>query len=77
MGKVLNYSNFNFKNQTSKYEGKVRENRIVRVGNVMIDSLFNNIDKSKTSLIHQDLNVTIGEYGVLTLHRPRDRKSVV
>jgi len=48
----------------------VSENRIVRVGNVMIDSLFNNIDKSKTSLIHQDLNVTIGEYGVLTLHRP-------
>ena len=25
MGKVLNYSNFNFKNQTSKYEGKVRD----------------------------------------------------
>ena len=25
MSKVLNYSNFNFKNQTSKYEGKVRD----------------------------------------------------
>ena len=35
MSKVLNYSNFNFKNQTSKYEGKVRDVYTLR-GNTLV-----------------------------------------
>ena len=48
----------------------VSEERIKRVGNVMIDSLFNNLERSKNSTIHSDLNIEKGNYGVLTLHRP-------
>ena len=48
----------------------VAEERIKRVGNVMIDSLFNNLERAKASTIHSDLGVEKGNYGVLTLHRP-------
>mgnify|MGYP001158318093 FL=1 len=48
----------------------VSEERIKRVGNVMIDSLFNNLERSKNSTIHSELNIEKGNYGVLTLHRP-------
>jgi UDP-N-acetylglucosamine 2-epimerase (non-hydrolysing) len=48
----------------------VAEERIKRVGNVMIDSLFNNLERAKTSTIHADLGIEKGNYGVLTLHRP-------
>ena len=48
----------------------VSEERIVRVGNVMIDSLLNNINKSKSSQIHQELGISGEKYAVLTLHRP-------
>jgi UDP-N-acetylglucosamine 2-epimerase (non-hydrolysing) len=48
----------------------VAEERIKRVGNIMIDSLFNNLERSKSSTIHADLGVEKGTYGVLTLHRP-------
>ncbi|MDP6639617.1 MAG: UDP-N-acetylglucosamine 2-epimerase, partial [Candidatus Poseidoniaceae archaeon] len=48
----------------------VAEERIIRVGNIMIDSLFNNLEKSKDSSIHVDLGLDGKEYGVLTLHRP-------
>jgi UDP-N-acetylglucosamine 2-epimerase (non-hydrolysing) len=48
----------------------VAEERIKRVGNIMIDSLFNNLDRSKSSTIHTDLDLEKGTYGVLTLHRP-------
>ena len=48
----------------------VPEERIKRVGNIMIDSLFNNLERSKSSTIHADLGVEKGAYGVLTLHRP-------
>lgn len=48
----------------------VAEERIRRVGNVMIDSLFNNLERAKESTIHADLNIEKGNYGVLTLHRP-------
>ena len=48
----------------------VAESRILRVGNIMIDSLFNNIDKAANSNILTELGVNKGEYGVLTLHRP-------
>ena len=48
----------------------VAEERIKRVGNIMIDSLFNNLERSKSSTIHADLGLEKGTYGVLTLHRP-------
>tara|TARA_X000001036_G_scaffold208859_1_gene196401 strand:+ start:2483 stop:3535 length:1053 start_codon:yes stop_codon:yes gene_type:complete len=49
-------------------EGVVEE-RIFRVGNIMIDSLFENVKKSESSKIHDDLNL-INEYALFTLHRP-------
>ena len=49
-------------------EGVVEE-RIFRVGNIMIDSLFENVKKSESSEIHDDLNL-INEYALFTLHRP-------
>jgi len=48
----------------------VAEERIIRVGNIMIDSLFNNLEKSKSSTIHSELNIEGKGYGILTLHRP-------
>ena len=52
-----------------KNEG-VSDEKIEFVGNVMIDSLFYNLEKSKESKIREDLNLTENEYAVLTLHRP-------
>ena len=49
-------------------EGVVEE-RIFRVGNIMIDSLFDNVKKSESSNIHQDLKLD-KEYALFTLHRP-------
>ena len=43
----------------------VSENRIKRVGNVMIDSLFNNLERSKNSTIHSNLNIEKGNYHVI------------
>ena len=47
----------------------VAEHRIVRVGNVMIDSLFSNLERAKESQILTDLGVQ-ENYAILTLHRP-------
>lgn len=47
----------------------VSEERICRVGNIMIDSLFENVKKAESSTIHTDLELE-GEYALLTLHRP-------
>lgn len=47
----------------------VAEHRIVRVGNVMIDSLYSNLERSKESSILSDLGA-MDEYAILTLHRP-------
>lgn len=47
------------------------------VGNVMIDSLLEHLKIAERSTIREDLDVTPGEYAVLTLHRPSnvdDRK---
>src|SRR5687767_13140821 len=44
--------------------------RIRLVGNVMIDSLLQNLERARGSRIKHDLGVTDKEYGVLTLHRP-------
>ena len=44
--------------------------RIVRVGNVMIDSLYTHLPVAESSTIRERLNVQRGNYAVLTLHRP-------
>ena len=56
-------------NQNLINEG-VNENSIKLVGNIMIDSLLNNIERSKKSRIHNKLNIVKGEYATITLHRP-------
>ena len=48
----------------------VNEDRIIRVGNVMIDSLFTNIKRAENSTIHKQLKLEKYNYGVMTLHRP-------
>jgi UDP-N-acetylglucosamine 2-epimerase (non-hydrolysing) len=56
-------------NQNLMNEG-VNENSIKLVGNIMIDSLLNNMEISKKSRIHNELNIVKGEYATITLHRP-------
>lgn len=48
----------------------ISESKIRFVGNVMIDSLFANLECAQLSDIRELLNVTENEYSVLTLHRP-------
>jgi len=50
-------------------EGIPRD-RIRMVGNIMIDSLFENLERSRQSNIKSELELLGGEYVVLTLHRP-------
>ncbi len=56
----------------------ISEDKIKRVGNVMIDSLFYSLEKSKASKVREDLNLIEKEYAVTTLHRPSnvDEKEV-
>jgi UDP-N-acetylglucosamine 2-epimerase (non-hydrolysing) len=44
--------------------------RIRFVGNVMIDSLYAQLDRASRSRIREDLGLTGGPYAVVTLHRP-------
>src|ERR1043165_9386908 len=44
--------------------------RIRFVGNVMIDSLLQNLERARASRIRSELGVTDSDYAVLTLHRP-------
>ena len=44
--------------------------RIRLVGNVMIDSLLQNLERARGSRIKSDLGMAEKDYGVLTLHRP-------
>lgn len=44
--------------------------RIHFVGNVMIDSLFQNLHRARASTVREDLGVAAGNYAVATLHRP-------
>ena len=44
--------------------------RIVRVGNVMIDTLFQQIERARSSTILDELELRRGEFAALTLHRP-------
>ncbi len=48
----------------------ISESRIKRVGNIMIDSLMKNIERSRESTVHKELEILNKEYAVLTLHRP-------
>jgi len=52
-----------------KQEG-VADDKIKFVGNVMIDSLFYNLEKSKLSKARENLGLIDKDYAVLTLHRP-------
>lgn len=47
----------------------VTQERIHRVGNVMIDSLYSNLERSKNSKILETLGLE-ESYAILTLHRP-------
>lgn len=52
-----------------KHEG-VPDEKVKFVGNVMIDSLFYNLEKAKALKTKDELGLTANEYAVLTLHRP-------
>ena len=59
--------------------GHLSEN-IFFVGNVMIDTLLQNLDRIKKPLFWDDLNLTSKNYYLLTLHRPSnvdDESSVI
>jgi UDP-N-acetylglucosamine 2-epimerase (non-hydrolysing) len=44
--------------------------RIARVGNVMIDTLFMQLERARSSTILDDLGLNAREFAVITLHRP-------
>lgn len=48
----------------------IPDERIRFVGNIMIDSLNKQLERSKNSNIRQELGVADCDYAVLTLHRP-------
>ena len=48
----------------------IPEDRICFVGNVMIDSLLNQLERARSSTIREQLGVADSDYAVLTLHRP-------
>lgn len=50
-------------------EGIPRE-KVKFVGNVMIDSLLQNLKRSEASRVRQSLDLTKKKYAVLTMHRP-------
>ena len=52
-----------------RQEGVAAE-KIKFVGNVMIDSLFYNLEKSRDSKVRRNLGLCDKDYAVLTLHRP-------
>lgn len=60
-----------------KTEG-VSADKIKFVGNVMIDSLFYNLEKANQLKVRENLNLAGKDYAVLTLHRPSnvDEKEV-
>src|SRR3989449_5029153 len=48
----------------------IPEARIRFVGNIMIDSLLNHLERARSSPIRERLGVVDSDYVVLTLHRP-------
>ncbi|WP_246143359.1 non-hydrolyzing UDP-N-acetylglucosamine 2-epimerase [Actinacidiphila oryziradicis] len=47
-----------------------RDDQIHVVGNVMIDTLFANLDRARESDVLSRYGLSRGEYGLVTLHRP-------
>ncbi len=56
-------------NENLKKEG-IPDQKVKLVGNVMIDSLFRNLEFAERSKIREKLDLTGKDYAVLTLHRP-------
>lgn len=56
-------------NENLKKEG-IPDEKVKLVGNIMIDSLFRGLKMAENSTIREDLDVSEGQYGVVTLHRP-------
>jgi UDP-N-acetylglucosamine 2-epimerase (non-hydrolysing) len=48
----------------------IPKKRIRFVGNVMIDSLFSQLERAKLSTVREELGVEDKDYATLTLHRP-------
>lgn len=48
----------------------IEKDKIFRVGNVMVDTLFNNLDRLKKPAEFEALKLKENEYFVMTLHRP-------
>lgn len=48
----------------------IPDSRIRFVGNVMIDSLFNQLKRAEASSVREDLKIANKDYAALTLHRP-------
>jgi UDP-N-acetylglucosamine 2-epimerase (non-hydrolysing) len=48
----------------------IPEGRIRFVGNVMIDSLFKQLERAASSPVREELEVAGADYAVVTLHRP-------
>lgn len=65
----LYFTTSRFANENLKKNG-VEDNRVVFVGNVMIDTLLKNMSRFIKPTIYDDLSLTKGNYIVLTLHRP-------
>lgn len=56
-------------NENLRAEG-IPEKRIRMVGNIMMDSLYANLDRAKKSTVRSDLGLDVKDYALLTLHRP-------
>jgi len=67
-----------FANENLKHAG-IKNSSIFFVGNTMIDTLLKNLDRLKKPPIWDTLNLQVGEYFVLTMHRPInvDEKTVL
>lgn len=50
----------------------IAEEKIFLIGNVMIDTLFSNMDKISKNSILEENDLKPGDYDVLTLHRPKN-----
>jgi UDP-N-acetylglucosamine 2-epimerase (non-hydrolysing) len=48
----------------------VSRDKIIRVGNIMIDSLEMLSDKVTNQAVYEDFSLKPGQYGLITLHRP-------
>jgi UDP-N-acetylglucosamine 2-epimerase (non-hydrolysing) len=48
----------------------VEAERIVFVGNVMVDTLFHGLQRARQERVREQLGVATGEYALVTIHRP-------